>query len=145
MRVMNAHQRSGICLLDTRDLLVILAVRSCLPEQKLVNCRFQSLVATSSDSDRCDSFESSSHKAVVRQRPHLAQTGHSPDFSEWPLSLPSGCRGTSSRAQMHSQSKLGMALFATARMYLAKVTSDLCPVCSRICHGCSPLIAACVQ
>ena len=49
------------------------------------------------------------------------------------------------RAQMPSQSKLGMALFATARMYLAKVTSDLCPVCSRICHGCSPLIAACVQ
>ena len=49
------------------------------------------------------------------------------------------------RAQMPIQSKLGMALFATARMYLAKVTSDLCPVCSRICHGCSPLIAACVQ
>ena len=49
------------------------------------------------------------------------------------------------RAQMPSQSKLGMALFATARMYLASVTSDLCPVCSRICHGCRPVMAACVQ
>ena len=39
-------------------------------------------------------------------------------------------------------SKLGIFLRAMGRMYFASVTSDLCPVCSRICQGCKPFSAA---
>ena len=46
---------------------------------------------------------------------------------------------------LNPQSKLGIFLLATGRMYFASVTSDLCPVCSRICHGCRPFSAALVQ
>ena len=54
-----------------------------------------------------------------------------------------------SSPKLHDQSlphsKLGIFLRATGRMYLASVTSDLCPVCSRICQGCRPFSAALVQ
>ena len=41
---------------------------------------------------------------VIRIRQLMAQTGHSPDFGEWPLTLPNGCRGTS-KACTDAQSK----------------------------------------
>lgn len=48
-------------------------------------------------------------------------------------------------SKLNPQSKLGIFLLATGRMYFASVTSDLCPVCSRICQGCNPFSAALVQ
>lgn len=44
-----------------------------------------------------------------------------------------------------SQSRLGIFRLMIGRMYFAKVRSDLCPVCSRICHGAIPTSAASVQ
>jgi hypothetical protein len=46
------------------------------------------------------------------------------------------------RAQMPSQSRLGMALFASERMYLTKVTSDLCRLALELAKVAAPVMAA---
>lgn len=73
----------------------------------------------------------------------LLQQSPPSDFLLVPTFLPR--KVAIDNSKLNPQSKLGMFCLATGRMYLANVTSDLCPVCSRICHGCKPFSAALVQ